>query len=151
MTQAQVLIQAFNLIVKSNCCPDTPIRDWIKILLFTHKKGYLWVSVEDNRVAVVACAYRVPDLEPKTLERFPEKESGKILYVPWMASVAGDRMIPKRMLTQYLEKCPEVEEVAFYDWADQSKKEKLKIFKRHKEGKNGIEEQKSPTTSNAAV
>ena len=143
MTQAVLLVRAFKLIVKSGVCPETPIRDWIKILLFTHKKGYLWASVENNELTVIAAAYRVPNLEEKTLEHFPENEEGDILYVPWMASVAKDKMLPKKVLTRYLEKHPEVNEVAFIDWNDN---EKMKRFKLKKEDHSGLEKQKSKTT-----
>ena len=130
MTQAQLLVKAFKLVIKNKVCPETPLRDWPKILLFLHKKGYLWAATEEGDLAVIAAAYRVPNLEEKTLEHYPEKEEGDILYVPWMTSIANDKMLPKKILTRYLEKHSEVNEVAFIDWNDNKK---LKTFKRKKE------------------
>jgi len=143
MIQAELLKQAFFLLVKSGVCPKTKIKDWVKILLFTHKKGYLYASCENEDVKMIACMYRVKKLTKKIENRFPEEEKGNLLYIPWFASKSENKMLANRLLKSYLKKHPEVDEIAFYERGDESK---LKRFKRAKKETKNVKEKK-PRTS----
>jgi len=136
MTQAELLLHCFKMIIKSNLFPETKPRDWVKILLFLHKKGYLWAGFEEGKPALVAVGYRVKEAPKEYPKNFPDKEEGNKLYVAFMISYAKDKMLPKKLLTKYLEKYPEVNEIILHDLRDN---EKLKTYKR-KERENGKEQ-----------
>ena len=102
------------MIVKSKVCPDTPIKDWIKILLFTHKKGYLYAQCDDKKVNMIACMYRVPKLTKETEDIYPEKEKGNILYIPFFVSRSDDKLLANKIFKSYLAKHPKIKEICFY-------------------------------------
>ena len=148
--QVDFLIKVFKLIVASNVCPGTVITEWPKYILYLHKKGWLRSGFEDGELTVIAAAYRVPDLDKKTLNVYPTEEKGDILYIPFMASVTGDRFLPKKILTRVLKKYPDVNRIAFSDY---SEGEKLRVFERagkEKEESNVIREE-SDTTRDTGV
>ncbi len=136
MTQGQLLTQAFFMLVKGKVCSEKPIKDWIKVLLFLHKKGYLYASCEGEKLVMIACMYRIPELNKKTENRYPEKEEGKILYIPFFVSTSKDKNLARTLFKQFLSKNSDIEEIVAFQERDG--KTKLRSFKRRKqEQKNG--------------
>lgn len=134
MTQSQLLIRAFLMIVKSGIYPKTPVKDWVKYLLFLHKKGYLYASCEGEKVMLLACMYRVPEVTKKVENEYPEKEEGNILFVPFFVSESKDKLLANKLFKQYLASHPGVNEVAFFE----RDTDRLRRFARVKqEEKNG--------------
>jgi len=141
-TQAQFLLDAFNLIVSSGLHPETPIKEWVPTLLFLHEKKWLWGAYEDGRLACVGAAYKMRDFDGKYPERFPEDEDpeGDQMYVSFLVSRAKDRLLPRRMLTRFLDKNPTVREVILFDTIKKNGKEinRLRRFRYNKkESENG--------------
>ena len=130
LTQSQLLVKAFMLVVKSGIFPKTHLREWPAVLLFLHKKGYLFVGFEENEPTVVVCAYRVKEIPKEFPKNYPEKEEGNILYVPWMVSFAKDKLLPKRLMDRYLKMNPDIEKIALHN---HGKDDKLKTFNRIKQ------------------
>jgi len=127
ISQVELLKQAFMMIVGSKVCPKTPIRDWVKILLFTHKKGYLYAQCDDNKLNMVACMYKVSELTKKNEDVYPEKEKGNILYIPFFVSKSKDKLLANKIFKNYIAQHPEIKEIAFYERGDDTK---LRRFKR---------------------
>ena len=122
-----MLLEAYNIIVKSGMFPNTNLRAWIQNVLWLDKAGYLWVALEDNHVTVVAVAYKVKEVPKEFPDRYPAKEEGSILYIPFMISISEDNYKPKKLLSQYLEINPDVTEIAYHDLRVD---EQLKRYKR---------------------
>ena len=149
MTQSKLLIEAFKLVVKSGLFPDTPLKEWVPLLLFLHKKGFLWAAFEKDKVVVVCVAYKVKEVPQEFPKNYPDKEEGNILYIPWMISVAEDKFLPKKLLTSYLNRNPGIEEIAFHDLL---KQEIIRHYRRKpKETENGKEERKPGVAGDAGV
>ena len=134
LTQSQLLLKAFFLVIKSGIFPETSLRQWPGILLFLHKKGFLFVGFEKEEPVVVAAAYRVKKKPKEFPKNYPEKEEGDILYVPWLVSFADDKFLPIKLMHRYLKTNPDIKTVAFHD---HSENDKLKVFDRKQEAKHG--------------
>jgi hypothetical protein len=141
MTQGQVLAQAFLMLKDKNIYPNAQPSDWLKVLLYMHKKGWLYIGFEKEKLAMVAGMYRIKKFDKDTIKKLPEKEEGNVLYVPFFASSAEDKLLPRKLLQRYLSKHKDIKRIAFY--AD----DKEKVFKRLKERKNG--KRKNRVTRNA--
>ncbi len=134
MTQSEMLLSVLQLILRSGVCPETKPNEWLRTLLYMHTRGFLYVGLENDKIAVVVGAYRIPDITDNYTDRVPDTDRGSILYIPFMASFAEDKLLPKRMLSEYLDKYPEVTEIAFYE---RNSDEKFKRIAR----KNYVEEE----------
>ena len=132
MRLGQLLAECFQLLLESGVCPETSPREWVPLLLYLHRKGWLFASAgPDGHVNAVACAYRVPNLSDQTTDVLPRIERGGILYVPFYASKARQRMTALRLLRSYLkDNGARVREVAFHRLKDK----RLKRFKVTKGG-----------------
>jgi hypothetical protein len=129
MTQAELIFKIYLLVAQSGIDDKTTPAEWVKKLLYLHSKGWLWATVDEkNEVEIAVALYRIPSTDDKYTEVLPEKEEGRILYVPFFVSRAKDPMKAKKMLTQYLKKHEDVDEIYFEDGSDN----KMKRFTRNK-------------------
>lgn len=135
MNQSQLLLEVFKLVAKSPLFPEDSMRNWVKKILFIHKKGYLYIAFENEKLAVATCAYRVKEAPKEYPERFPEKEEGDVFYVNFMISGAKDKMLPRRLLSRYLKRHPDIKEIAFHDLANDAKLKSYKKKPKNKEEK----------------
>jgi len=129
-TQSDLLLAVFKLVAKSGLFPETPLRKWPAVILFLHKKGYLFVGFEEEQPVLIACAYRVKEVPKEYPENYPNKEEGNILYIPWMVSFAKDKLLPKRLMDRYMIRNPDIEKIALHN---HGKDDKLKTFNRIKQ------------------
>lgn len=140
MTQAELIFKIYLLVAQSGVCPQTPPSEWVKTLLYLHSKGWLWAKVDkDNNVEMAAGMYRIPSLDDTYTNTMPEKEEGKILYIPFFVSRSTDPKEAKKILNKYLKTHDEIDEIAFYERGDDTK---LKRFTR-KQGKQNVEKVQS--------
>jgi hypothetical protein len=131
MTQGQMLAQAFLMLSKTNIYPNADIKDWFKVLLYMHTKGWLYIGFENEKMVLVVGMYRIKKFDKDSIKDLPKKEEGNVLYIPFFASEAEDKLLPRKLLQRYLSKHKNINRIAFY--AD----DKEKVFKRLKERKNG--------------
>lgn len=126
LDQLKLIMQATKVVMDSDVCPESPRRfsEWFRMMMFCHQKGYLFLGFNGNKVDLVAVAYRVPDVDQKTGDVFPEEESGNILYVPIVASISKDKSKLTKLLKFYLKDNPDVSEIAYH----YRNSEKLKRF-----------------------
>lgn len=130
MTQAKLIFKIYLLINKSGVCPNTKPQEWIRKLLYLHSKGWLWFVLDDNKnIEMVAAMYRVPSLDDSYTNVFPEKEEGKILYIPFFVSVSKDPLKAKKTLTKYMDRHIDIDELAFFE---RNSDTNLKRFRRNK-------------------
>jgi hypothetical protein len=141
MTQGQILAQAFLILQESNIYPNAKPSDWLKVLLYMHTKGWLYIGFEKEKMAMVAGMYRIKKFNKDTIKDLPKKEEGNVLYIPFFASSAEDKLLPRKLLQRYLSKHKNIKKITFY--AD----EKERTFNRLKERKNG--KRKCIVTGNA--
>jgi len=133
LTQSQLLVEVFKLVVKSGIFPKTRLREWPAVLLYLHKKGFLFVGFEESIPVLVACAYRVKEIPKDYPENYPENEEGNILYIPWMVSFAKDKLLPKRLMDRYMERNHDIEAISLHD---HKKDDKPMTYHRQKQEAN---------------
>ena len=108
------LFNIYGILLKSKVCPATEQAEWLKILSVMHVKGWLYYGYEEGEVRVVVGAYRIKEFKDDTKDVLPKKEEGDILYVAFMASTAEDKLLPRKLLTEYLKNNKSIKEVIFY-------------------------------------
>jgi len=131
ITQGQILAQAFLILKESNIYPNAKPSDWLKVLLYMHTKGWLYIGFEKEKMAMVAGMYRIKKFDKENIKILPKKEEGNVLYIPFFASSAEDKLLPRKLLQRYLSKHKDIKKITFYA------NEKERIFNRLKERKNG--------------
>ncbi len=131
ITQGEMLAQAFLILQQSNIYPNAKPADWIKILLYMHTKGWLYIGYEKEKMVMVAGMYRIKKFNKDTIKTLPQKEEGNVLYVPFFASNAEDKLLPRKLLQRYLSKHKNIKKITFYN------DERERVFNRLKERKNG--------------
>lgn len=107
------ILKVYNFIKRSGVCPETTMEEWLATLTNLHTKGFLHYGHEGDEIKVVVGAFRIPTFDGKPIKETPEKEEGNILYVDFMASEAQDKWLPRRMLTEHINKFP-IEKIVFY-------------------------------------
>lgn len=115
--QYNFIIQVVDLIIKSKVREETKPDEWLRIVSFMHERGWLYYGYEENKLVTVLGAYRVKKFDEDAEEQMPNKEDGNIVYVPFAASISKDKMIIRRITSEYIDKHPDVEEIIFKDHA----------------------------------
>lgn len=113
--QYNFILSIIDLIIKSKVRSETTPAQWIEIVSFMHENNWLYYGYENGRVVTVLGAYRIKEFDESKEQDLPAVEEGNIVYVPFAASISKDRMIIRKITTEYLEKHPEVEEIIFRD------------------------------------
>lgn len=101
------------MVIRSGVCPETPLSAWSEIIPFCHRKGYIHTFFDRDDLVAVVCAYRIPVFEKKIISKYPEKEEGTILYIPWAVSHSYSITTLLRMLKQYIS-TNKITELAYY-------------------------------------
>lgn len=123
--QAGLLVMIYAFLKKNKVYDNIPMGDLLKDLYYLHKKGWLYVTIVNGRVEVAVAMYRIPEFKPEIVDKYPEKEEGNILYIPFMASEAVSKIKPLRYLRSFLKKNPDIKQVIF----DRDKKVKIHNIK----------------------
>ena len=76
MTQQDLIFQCFKLLYENNVCYQTSPHEWLKNLLWMHKKGYLYVNMTKDEIDIVVGAYRIEKYDDNLTDVMPEIESG---------------------------------------------------------------------------
>jgi len=132
------LFNIYGILLKSGVCPETKKGEWLKTISEMHVRGMLYYGNEDGQVKVVVGAWKIKEFNEKVIDMIPEKEEGNILYVSFMASMAQDKTLPRKLLNNYLQNHQEVDEVVFYERNSDTKFKRLKV-NRKKEEKPDVE------------
>ena len=151
INESQLILMAFQLVIDSGCCPETTPAEWLKLLWYMHKKGWLYVVFEEDKLSLVVGAYRIPEFDETKADILPTEESGNILYVPFLVSFENDKLLLKKVLDSYLKHFPNITEIVFYE---RNNNERFKrIFIHHKEGGLNvkIESPEYPSPADSAV
>lgn len=147
MTQSKLLLMCLQLILKSGVCPQTTPQDWVKLLMFLHVKGWLYVFFEQDKLAFIGAAYCVTD--GWDYDQMPEKEEGDNLYIPFIVSFSDDKQLPLKMIKKYLAKNPNVKRVVFFERNDDTR---FKEFIRPQaEERNDVEIKDAEFAGNANI
>ena len=133
MKQSEALRQILMMVLKSGIRPEMTPKEWLGIIFYCHKKGWLYGKYEDEKVKVAAVAYRIKDFNEKEYQEaktfiLPEKEEGRILFVPFIVSKDKDVFKIKKSTTQFLKLNPDITEIVFED-----RNNRIKRFKVNKE------------------
>lgn len=106
-----------DLIIKSKVRPETTPEEWLKIVSYLYDKNWLHYGYEGTKVVTVLAAYRIKEFDEMKESQLPKKEEGNIIYVPFAASISKDKMIIRRITSEYVAKHPETEQIIFKDYA----------------------------------
>ena len=109
MSQKELLVRIMQLVVNSGVCPETDEKEWAKLILFAHTRGFLYVNA-DKTTAV--CAYRSNKEEHS--EEMPMVESGKHLHVVWAASESDDSNSLLKLMRSYLKDNKDIEDITYF-------------------------------------
>ena len=135
------LRDVMEMVIQARVRPKMQPFEWLGVLLYLEKKGWLKVFTDDGgRVIAATAAYRVKEFKQKAKDKIPEREEGNILFVPFFVSVADDRMEVPRIIKKYLSENPEIKEVVFED-----KNNRVRRFRRDRHG----EEQETQLAASA--
>lgn len=144
------VIGVVDFIIRSKVRPSTTNEQWLQIVSFLHLKGWLQYGRDaQGQITTIISGYRIKEFDESKCDDLPEVSEGTILFIPFAASIAKDRVILKRMLSEYVLKNEDIEEVIFYDQAHSPDKPKLQrfILKEKEHGKRAT----TQSTANADV
>lgn len=108
-SQKELLVHIMQMVVRSGVCPDTSEKEWAKLILFAHTRGFLYIN-PDKTTAV--CAYRSNKEEHD--ESMPIEEHGKHLHVVWAASESNDSNALLKMMRSYLKDNKDIEKITYF-------------------------------------
>lgn len=108
--QVELLIKCMEMIKNSKVCPQTPINEWPRILMFAHARGYLYTNKDGDAFALV---FRIPEWNEVWTHTMPDKESGNKAYVVFAVSDSKDKLVLTRMFKDYV-RLNNIEEMIYY-------------------------------------
>lgn len=123
----KLLANCMHLIKDSGVCPNAPVSDWPRILLFAHARGYLYTNRDGNAFALV---FRIPEWDDKWINTFPDKESGSKAYVVFAVSESDDPLTLTRMFKSYVAQNG-IEEMIYYRRNSDTDLKRIKIRKHY--------------------
>jgi hypothetical protein len=124
-SQKELLVRIMQIVIRSGVCPDTSEKDWAKLILFAHTRGFLYVN-PDKTTAV--CAYRSNN--PEHSKEMPVIEDGKHLHVVWAASESADKNSLLKMMRSFLKQNEDIEDVSYYRRNSDTDFKKLTVRKK---------------------
>ena len=132
MTTDTLILKAYELIKESDIFHDRLELEWASYLLNLYEKGWLYSAIHRGQILAVAGAYRISKWQEGLRNSIPEREQGKILYVPFLVSHARDNHLPLKFLKHYLNQNSEVKEIIFFDKYKNIQKKQFKVIRRNK-------------------
>lgn len=97
------------MVINSGVCPETDAKEWAKLILFAHTRGFLYINPEKT---TAVCAYRSES--PEHQEEMPLAENGKHLHVVWAASEANDSNSLLKLMRSYLKDNKDIEDISYF-------------------------------------
>ena len=122
-----IILQSLDIIHASRIWQDKTPSHTLRILLYMHSKGWLYAPAIDGKVQAVIGAYRVSEVTDEILGRLPQESIGKILYIPFVISVAKEDnmyVVVRHAMKEYLSKNTDIEEIVL-----EGKDDKLRRYK----------------------
>ena len=127
---SELLRQVMEMVMKAGLRPSMKPSDWLAVLIYLSKKGWLKVFEKDGNVTVATAAYRIKEFNKDMVDNLPKKEEGNILFVPFFLSREQDRMTVPKIIKAYLDENKDIEEIIFED-----KNDRIRRFGREINGK----------------
>ena len=109
--QQMLLMRCANMVNKTHVCPETPIEEMVKVIGYSHEKGYLYTNKKAN---TFVCGYRIPEINDKWKSTIPEVETGEIFYINFAVSEEPNKWVLLKMLRDYLKENTDVKELCYY-------------------------------------
>ena len=106
-----LLLKCANMVSELKVCPDSPIEDMLKVIAYSHERGYLYTNRPAN---AFVCGYRIPEVNDKWRCTIPEKEQGEIFFVNFAVSEEPNKWVLLKMLRSYLKENTDVKELVYY-------------------------------------
>lgn len=107
-SQKDLLVRIMQMVIRSGVCPDTDEKEWAKLILYAHSKGFLYTTPDCK---TVVCAYRSSsDTHQKEMPLF---EEGEHLHVVWTVSESDDKNSLLKLMRMYL-KGNKVKDISYY-------------------------------------
>lgn len=114
------------MVIRSGVCPETDEKEWAKLILYAHTRGFLYTSPDKQ---TVVCAYRSnSDTHQKEMPKF---EDGKHLHVVWTASESTDKNSLLKLMRSYLKDNQDIEDISYFRRNSDTDFKKLKLKGRH--------------------
>lgn len=123
----KLLANCMRLIKDTKVCPDTPLNEWPRILLFAHARGYLYTNRNGTAFVLI---FRIPEWDEKWTERLPDKESGNKAYTVFAVSEEDDKVSLLRMFKSYVAQHG-IEEMIYYRRNSDTDLKRIKIRKNY--------------------
>ena len=108
MSQKELLVKIMNMVINSGVCPETNEKEWAKLILYAHTRGFLYTTPD---LKTVVCAYRSKSDTHET--EMPIVEEGEHLHVVWAASESSDKNSLLKLMRLYL-KSNMVKDISYY-------------------------------------
>ncbi len=114
LSEKELLKKICDLVIASGVCPEIMPLEWMRRLIYMHRRRWLYCSVKGTEVLAVVGAYRIPEWNDQTADRMPECDSGDILYIPFVAGEGKVNIALLRLLRYCLRENHGVREVIYY-------------------------------------
>lgn len=127
MTENELLKKVYDLVLASEACPHLLPAQWMSMLLYMHRRGWLYCSIRGNELFAVAGAFRICSWDEKFREKLPEREEGSTLYIPFVASDGSLPVAVPRLLRYCLRQQPGVQKVVYYRKSEDRFRERFRV------------------------
>ena len=109
MSQKELLVKIMKMVVASGVCPETDEKDWAKLILYAHTRGFIYMNANHD---TIVCAYRSNKEEHS--KEMPLMETGRHLHIVWAVSTAETKNNLLKMLRSFLRENPDIEDISYF-------------------------------------
>jgi len=144
LKQIDLIVQVATILTKENREDGMTSKDWVKVVWDLHKKGWLYVTAEGNKVTNAIAGYRVkkiPSVDDESVV-IPDFEEGDIFYIPFYVPKA--KALPIRKVIKFLRNNKEISSVAYENDKGEIRQSKM----RKKESTDEWKEKSRNETAN---
>lgn len=127
MSQKELLVRIMQMVINSGVCPETDEKEWAKLILYAHTRGFLYTTPD---LKTVVCAYRSKSDTHDSEMPFVEEPDAEHLHVVWAASESNDQNSLLKLMRAYL-KSHKVKDISYYRRNNDKDFKALKVHERY--------------------
>ena len=104
---------AMQLVLKAKIRSDLTPKEWVNLLTNLNMRGMLYFGFQDGKIARIAIAYRVNEINEDTDSKIPDKEEGTILWIANFISFESDKSSIRDEIRDLFLRYKDLTEIAF--------------------------------------